>query len=387
MFVQAYLSTAEEILTQYGGEEPFHSFLKKYFSSNKKFGSRDRKHITHLCYCFFRVGKSLGNISFLEKLSVALFLCSMHRNLLLQKMHPDFNEDVEKPLDRKLEKIKINYDFQAVDIFPFQEFLSDLIPNYDFSCSFLIQPLTYLRIRPGNEKEVKEKLTQADIPFQIVNDNCIAVEPATRLDGVLEMNREVVIQDISSQNVLGSLINYRGEKQIEIAWDCCAGSGGKSILLKDFFPQVQLTVSDIRESILINLKKRLAQAGIQHYKKIVIDIASAPLNKDQKFDLIICDAPCSGSGTWSRTPEQLYFFNENKIDQYAALQKKIVGNAVKSLEKDGFFLYVTCSVFKKENEEIVQFLENELSLHLIRAEYLKGYHQKADTLFSALFTL
>jgi len=60
---------------------------------------------------------------------------------------------------------------------------------------------------------------------------------------------------------------------------------------------------------------------------------------------------------------------------------------VKSLEKDGFFLYVTCSVFKKENEEIVQFLENELSLHLIRAEYLKGYHQKADTLFSALFTL
>ena len=120
---------------------------------------------------------------------------------------------------------------------------------------------------------------------------------------------------------------------------------------------------------------------------MVVDLSTSGIKTQQLFDLIICDAPCSGSGTWSRTPEQLYFFDEKKIDQYAALQKKIVTNAVKSLKKDGFFLYITCSVFKKENEEVVQFLENKLFLHLIHAEYLEGYRQKADTLFSALFTL
>jgi 16S rRNA (cytosine967-C5)-methyltransferase len=67
MFAQAYLNTAQEILRGYMGEEPFSSFLKKYFTINKRFGSRDRKHITHLCYCFFRLGKSLESILFPKK--------------------------------------------------------------------------------------------------------------------------------------------------------------------------------------------------------------------------------------------------------------------------------------------------------------------------------
>ena len=387
MFVQAYLSAAEEILKQYRGEEPFHFFLKRYFGENKKFGSRDRRYITHLCYCFFRLGKSLSEISIPEKLILGLFLCDNKKSILLQKLDSPLNEEVENNLDNKLQKIKKGYNFRQEDIFCFGDHVSDVIELNYFLRSFLIQPLVFLRIRPGNEKEVRKKLTNASIPYQLINDHCLAVEPATKLDAILEINKEVVIQDKSSQQVLKSLIEHAAKKHIKTAWDCCAASGGKSILLKDQFPDVQLIVSDIREPILINLKKRLEEAGIRDYKKMVVDLSTSRIKTQQLFDLIICDAPCSGSGTWSRTPEQLYFFDEKKIDQYAALQKKIVTNAVKSLKKDGFFLYITCSVFKKENEEIVQFLENELSLHLIQAEYLEGYRQKADTLFSALFTL
>jgi 16S rRNA (cytosine967-C5)-methyltransferase len=72
----------------------------------------------------------------------------------------------------------------------------------------------------------------------------------------------------------------------------------------------------------------------------VVDLSVSSLNDPLKFDLVICDAPCSGSGTWSRTPEQLYFFNEKKISEYSILQKNIVGNALKSLKKDGYFLYM-----------------------------------------------
>jgi 16S rRNA (cytosine967-C5)-methyltransferase len=304
----------------------------------------------------------------------------------LEKLDTSLNEQVEARLDDKLMRLKENYGFVPGDVFLFKNFLSDVIEPEKFCRSFLIQPLVFLRVRPGNEA-VKEKLQQSNIQFQIINEQCLATEPATKLSEVLEINKEVVIQDLSSQQVLRSLMQYADKSQTKKAWDCCAASGGKSILLKDSFPDIQLTVSDIRESILINLTKRLQQAGIKVYKKILVDLSKSSINEQERFDLIICDAPCSGSGTWSRTPEQLYFFKKEKIDEYASLQKKIVANAVKNLKSGGFFLYITCSVFQAENEGVVKFIEENAKLKLVYMEYIKGYHKRADTLFTALFTL
>ena len=69
------------------------------------------------------------------------------------------------------------------------------------------------------------------------------------------------------------------------------------------------------------------------------------------------------------------------------LQKKIVANTAKAVRKGGYFLYMTCSVFKKENEEVVEFLQSNTSLQLQEMQYLKGYDKKADTLFTALFLM
>jgi 16S rRNA (cytosine967-C5)-methyltransferase len=315
-------------------------------------------------------------------------LCNTSSSPVLEKINPQWNEQAELDVDWKINQIKKEYDFKLEDIFPWGENFSDLLDYNSFIRSFFIQPQAFLRIRPGEEINVKQKLTASNTPFHFVTDHCVAVAPATKLDGVIELNKEAVIQDLNSQQVLDPLIKHvQGKNKIQTAWDCCAASGGKSILLKDHFPRLQLTVSDIRESILINLAKRLAQAGITGYKKMVADIAQAPLKLQQKFDLIICDASCSGSGTWSRTPEQLYFFDENKIEYYSSLQKKIVSNVVKNLQTAGFLVYITCSVFKNENEEVVKFIQEQLSLQLINMEYLKGYDQKADSLFTALFTL
>jgi 16S rRNA (cytosine967-C5)-methyltransferase len=105
----------------------------------------------------------------------------------------------------------------------------------------------------------------------------------------------------------------------------------------------------------------------------------------QLFDLIICDAPCTGSGTWSRTPEQLAYFNPKKIDHYAMLQRSIVSNVLPHLKQDGRLVYITCSVFKKENEETVAFIREQFSMEIERMKLLKGYDQRADTLFVASF--
>ena len=162
-------------------------------------------------------------------------------------------------------------------------------------------------------------------------------------------------------------------------WDGCAGSGGKSILLYDMVPGVDLTVSDIRESILINLKKRFTKAGIPVDKKRVINLSSPPPGGiPGPFDLVICDAPCTGSGTWGRTPEQLFYFNPVEIGQYAALQKKILSGLIPQVKPGACLLYSTCSVFTKENEEAVGFLKEQFHLHLVKMELLVALAKNRD---------
>lgn len=386
MFIQAYVNSAREILSKYRGEEPFNSFLKKNFGLHKKFGSRDRKQISHLCYCFFRLGKSLMNIPIEKKLSLGIFLCNKEKTLLLQKLDPALNEEVEKNLDEKILKLKEAYHFEEEDIFSFPKELSQEIDFKKFALSFVNQPRVYLRIRPGNKNKILKKFSKGNILYEKINEDCIALEQAVKLDDVFEINKEAVIQDVNSQKVLQALFETVPNGQIKTTWDCCAASGGKSILLKDHFPDIELTVSDIRESILINLEKRFRQASIRGYHRLIVDLSKNSFPGQEQFDLIICDVPCSGSGTWSRTPEQLYFFTEEKIEHYASLQKKIIANSIKNLKPGGYFVYITCSVFKQENEEVVQYAQDGLGLKLLNKTYLKGYNDRADTLFTALFT-
>ncbi len=387
MFTQAYVHTAIELLETYKATEPFSSFIKKYFSLHKKFGSRDRKHIAHLCYCFFRLGKSLKNVSIHERLGIALFLCNEKPHDVLEYLNPELNAQATLSIVEKIQTVKEQYNFKEEEIFSLKDHASTEIDYQAFSLSFLVQPNTFLRIRPGNTKAVVKKLEEAKIDFHLLDDNIVVLPPSTKADTILLLNKEVVVQDVSSQKVLQPLMDNVKGKILKQAWDCCAASGGKSILLKDHFPNIALTVSDVRESILINLCKRFKDAGINECKSFMADLSSPSFKIANNFDIVICDAPCSGSGTWGRTPEQLYFFDEKKIDYYASLQKKILANAVKGLKPDGFLLYITCSVFKKENEEVVDFIQQQLSLHLVSQSYFKGYHQKGDTLFSALFTL
>ena len=389
----SYFNSAKDILNLYKGQEPLSSFLKKYFSSKKKIGSRDRKEISHLCFCYFRLGKAAWSLTTEERLVTGIFLCSNGPNEVLAAIRPQWNETIHLPLEEKL--LIINHKVLVSEVFPWKNELSEGIEHEKFCISFFIQPNLFLRVRPGKMEIVVKKLQSRlsageDLRFRIVSENCISLSNATKVDQVLDIDQEVVIQDHNSQQT-GRLLNYAftslGDTSPSV-WDCCTASGGKSILAYDIDPGIELTVSDVRESILANLKKRFQKAGIKKYRSFVIDLEKTniqhPVLNDQQ-SMIIADVPCTGSGTWSRTPEQLYFFNEKKIDEYAALQKRIVSTVIPQLKSGGYFIYITCSVFKKENEEVVEFIEQNFHLKLQLKEILKGYDKKADSMFAALF--
>lgn len=387
MHSHSYLNTTRLIIESYDGSTPLATWLKQFFRADKKFGSKDRRNITHACYCFYRLGNAFQYLSIEEKILAALFLCSSTTNKILEELKSGWNEKITLSIPEKIELLSAEEEIKK--IFPFIIEVSKEIELKFCQASFLIQPDLFLRTRPSKKEKVLHQLQNADVPFTLPNAECIQLSNQTKVDELLSIDEDVIIQDYNSQRTLDLFKSFKlqtSNSKLSV-WDCCAASGGKSILFHDYFPQAHLTVSDVRESILINLQKRLKRAGIKNYDHFVADISSPRFSLKNKFDLVICDVPCSGSGTWSRTPEQLFFFQKEKIDYYADLQKQIAVNASKAVKKSGCFLYITCSVFEKENEEAVRFIQSNSPLQLKAMEYLKGYDKKADTLFVALFSL
>lgn len=381
-----YLNYAFALVMAYNGTQPFHLYLKKYFSVHKKHGSRDRKRITALCYNFFRLGSGgTVSLSIEDRFHLATYLLEDEPSSFLPPFAADWNRKIELTLSEKLSVTKEVFNIGA--LFPFRDELSPEVDKAEFSKSFLKQPKLFIRIRPGYYQTVLQKLNAAAVHYETITDTCLSFSNNTKVSDVINIDKEAVIQDFNSQRV-GEFFKQPIFDKLPIRiWDCCAASGGKSILAYDTLKEVKLTVSDSRKGILKNLHTRFAKAEIKNYHSFVADLSvnSFNMTEGNLFDFIIADVPCSGSGTWARTPEQLKFFRRKKIEEYSLLQQQIVSNANRYLARGGYLLYVTCSVFKKENEDNVHFFQENLNLKLIESKYLKGFQMQSDTLFAALF--
>ncbi|GAB3011233.1 RsmB/NOP family class I SAM-dependent RNA methyltransferase [Niabella terrae] len=361
----AHLRTAVDLLDVYDGGLPFSHFIKAYFSQHKKYGSRDRRRISMLCYCSFRLGAAYPGLGGAARILKGLQLSQPAQLAEWSAIMDSYELPTAAP----------------ARIFPWKKALSAAIDPIAFEASHLHQPDLFLRIRPGFEEQVTGALDQAGLDYD-QEGATVRLPNASALPDNLELNRQVVIQDLSSQQTAGVLKQLAafsvGKPRV---WDCCAASGGKALMVSDLLGPMELTVSDIRPSIMANLRKRFGQAGIVSYSARTGD--ATKMHFKRGFDLIIADVPCTGSGTWSRTPEQLCYFDPVAIERYASMQQSILNHIIRYLNPGGYLLYITCSVFQQENEAQTGFLQ-ERGLVLRQQMLLDGYRKKADTLFSAL---
>lgn len=388
----SYINTSVKLISTYKGEQPFAIFIKGFFANEKKYGSKDRKQISALCYDYFRLGFAMQDATLEEKLLVATFLCEQEDSLLLQNLQPEWNEKIGLPMEEKLALLKEQ--FLAADIFPFVKALSAGVNAEAFGLSMLTQPSLFLRIRPQAKLTTLKKLDKSKLPYELLGESAVQLAPATNVEEVFIIDKEVVVQDYNSQQVLNYLhlneetvFDDAESAQPLSSWDCCAASGGKSILLYDSLTRkLDLTISDIRLSIVAKLHQRFTTANIKEYKYFIADISNDTVKPPAtNYQLIICDAPCTGSGTWSRTPEQLSFFKEQAIGTFNERQKNMVSTVIPYLIEGGIFVYITCSVFKRENEVIADFIAEKFNLTVLHQELLTGYDKKADTMFVAIF--
>ena len=109
---------------------------------------------------------------------------------------------------------------------------------------------------------------------------------------------------------------------------------------------------------------------------------------NRKFDRILIDAPCSGTGTWRRNPEQKWKLTQVEIDRLHEIQLGLLHQAAPLLKAGGKLIYATCSVLKVENEDVIaKFLNENEKFSLEKQERLMPLHNHTDGFFMATLSI
>jgi 16S rRNA (cytosine967-C5)-methyltransferase len=384
--------TIQKLIEDYDGSEPLVRYLKNNFRANKKYGSRDRKLYTAWVFCWFRLGKNLTTLPFNERIALAWYVCHGWNSEISKYAASKYFSDSLNSLpntdelkDRVNHVKKIYPEFDIKLLFPFDTELSDHIPQDDFYYSHVHQPLVWIRPFPGIRDTIihHAKMQGLNIVIKDSPMHAIGFPPGFNIESLpFSKGTHYEIQDLSSQ-LCGLSV---AATHHQLWWDCCCGAGGKSLQLLERIPDLQIHATDIRSSILDNFRERLPAQFKKQVTMAVADLSvSGEFDSGRLFDGILADVPCSGSGTWARNPENLTFFQEEKLAEYRQRQEKIVVNAIPNLKSGGYLVYMTCSVFKLENEGMVAFILQNSDLKLVQNEIVCGCLEGADSMFYAIF--
>jgi len=215
------------------------------------------------------------------------------------------------------------------------------------------QPPTYLRL--NTQYPIDETLDQLRI--QGVETEATELPYARLLvRGRLASTRSwrhgrVRIQNIGSQMVVPMLEPAAGHRFLDV----CAAPGGKtSQALELVGPELKAVAAD-RHRHRLHILKRLVTTRVD---RVVLD-AAASLPFREKFDRVLVDAPCSGTGTLAGNPEIKWRLRPEDLDDLAAKQRTILENALDALAPGGVLVYSTCSLEQEENRGVVDAVLNE----------------------------
>ncbi|MBD8553831.1 RsmB/NOP family class I SAM-dependent RNA methyltransferase [Rhizobium sp. CFBP 8762] len=220
-----------------------------------------------------------------------------------------------------------------------------------------------LDLRANTLKAPRDKVLRALDRAHVVAANIApngmrvpAGEAASRLPNVTaEVSFEkgwFEVQDEGSQ-IVAQLTGAREGEQI---LDYCAGGGGKTLAMSAAMNNKgQVHAFDTDRKRLAPIIERLKRAGTRNVQ--VHDNINSLTPLAGKFDRVLVDAPCTGTGTWRRRPETKWRLNEKNLDERLHQQREALEAASRYVRDGGVLIYVTCSILPQENEEqVAQFL-------------------------------
>jgi 16S rRNA (cytosine967-C5)-methyltransferase len=182
----------------------------------------------------------------------------------------------------------------------------------------------------------------------------LASDPAPDIQALdLYKSGLVEIQDEGSQ--LAAWL--AGPRAMTTVVDYCAGGGGKTLALAQAGGKLKLVACDVDPRRLENIRPRLVRAGVEADLRRLGPEGEGTKHLESAADLVLVDAPCSGSGAWRRRPDEAFRLTKEEVDRLHALQVKLLARAAKLVKPGGRLAYVTCSMLASENEDTVDVFE------------------------------
>lgn len=353
---------------------PVDVILNRYFKARRYIGSKDRGSISALFYLIIR---NLATLSWhVEHHQLAGTRALVITTLML--IHKKSAQDIQQLFSgEKFSPAKLNAKESAfAKSIAGKDLLHGNMPDH---VRYNYPQWLEEEIRSSLGAEWKEELTtlSEEAPVDLrtntlltTRDELIAglqqegfeVEPA-RLSpiGIRMRTRAPVftsqyfkrgwfeMQDEGSQLVALLADAQPGQKVI----DFCAGAGGKTLAIAAAMNNKgRILAWDVSEKRLSQMKERLRRAKVDNVQTHVLTSENDPFIKRHRdsADIVIIDAPCSGSGTWRRNPDLKWRFQEQDWKEIIETQKHILESASRLVKPSGKLLYITCSIFKNENE-------------------------------------
>lgn len=211
-------------------------------------------------------------------------------------------------------------------------------------------------------------------PHPLAETALEVIEGARRIQASAAYREGLVeLQDAASQAAIALVPVAAGMRVL----DFCAGGGGKALALAARAPAARIEAHDVDPGRMRDIPVRAARAGAR-----ISTVAPGRLGRE--YDLVLVDAPCSGSGTWRRTPEAKWRLTPERLEALCTLQVQILREAAARVAPGGRLLYMTCSLLSVENTAQAAAFARETGWHMDderRFTPLDG----GDGFFAALF--
>ena len=211
----------------------------------------------------------------------------------------------------------------------------------------------WLRVDPTRIAEIAEEFPRLGWPYRAST----VLPAALRMEVEADITRSDAftsgaceVQDLGSQLILESSPIAAGGHWL----DACAGAGGKTLQLSALLGAGgKIDALDVRHAALNELieRARRARLDVSRRPTSAICVGSQRL---QSYDGVLVDAPCSGTGTWRRSPHLKWCTSLAQVKTYADQQSKILAAQARFVKSGGLLIYSTCSLCRSENEAVIE---------------------------------
>ncbi len=202
-------------------------------------------------------------------------------------------------------------------------------------------------------------------------------------DSAVYQQGALEIQDLGSQAIIAACI----AQSPEMVLDLCAGAGGKTLGLAAGLPEeTRIVAADTDRGRLSRVEPRARRSGAKNIETLLL----APKNEQEalsglagKCDLVLVDAPCTGTGTWRRNPELRWRMTAKRLQQTGDLQKRLMQLGSEMVAPGGRLVYAVCSLLDAEGgNQTEEFLQNNPKWQNIEVDLPIGRPYRKGTLFS-----